>query len=90
MGRAILIRVEAKGYDRWQSQQSSHEEARQGYGITDGSFYRDRDNPQAAFVHVNDESVDRAKISLRSEAFRDAARLAGKVRLEVWISQIPG
>ncbi|HLB63536.1 MAG TPA: hypothetical protein VJJ46_01740 [Anaerolineales bacterium] len=82
--------MEAKGYDRWLSQHSSHEGARRAHGITDGPFYRDRDNPQAALVHRNVEGVDRAMKSLRSEAFRDAARLAVNVRLEVWSSQIPG
>ena len=88
MQQAIIIRVEPQDYDTWFEAHSSQEEARLDYGMTDGPFYRDANNPNIALVHLNVENLERAMEWFKSDAFQKANKRAGKVQREVWIGEL--
>ncbi len=90
MQQAIIIRVEPEDYDTWFEAHSSQEEARLDYGMTDGPFYRDANNPNIALVHLNVENLERAMEWFKSDAFQMANQRAGKVQREVWIGELRG
>jgi heme-degrading monooxygenase HmoA len=90
MPQAIMIRVHPEDYERWLREHTGQAEARRAFGITDGPFYRDANDPTAVLVHLNVEEKDRAMQWFRSDAFREAARRAGAVKREIWIAEQPG
>lgn len=87
MQQAILIRVEPEDFEVWRREHDGQREARLAYGISDGPVYQDECNPQTVWVHLNVENLDRAMDWFKSEAFREAAKRAGKVRREIWLAQ---
>ena len=87
MQQAIIIRVNPENYDVWYREHSGQEEARLAYGITDGPFYRDADDPNVALVHLNVEDLKRAMGWFKSDAFREASERAGQVSRELWIAE---
>lgn len=90
MQQAIIIRVESENFDVWRREHDGQREARLGYGISDGPFYRDEANANVALVHLNVENLERAMEWFKSDAFREAARRAGKVQREIWLAQKRG
>lgn len=88
MAKAIMIRVKAENYESWYREHSGQEQARLAYGITDGPFYRDSADPNAALVHLDVQELDQAMGWFKSEAFRSAAgRVIGSVQREMWIAE---
>ena len=87
MQQAIIIRVNPEDYDVWYREHSGQEEARLAYGITDGPFYRDADDPNVALVHLYVEDLPRAMGWFKSDPFRQATERAGKVSRELWIAE---
>ena len=88
MQQAIIIRVVPEDYDIWFEAHSSQEEARLAYGMTDGPFYRDANDPNIALVHLNIENLERAMEWFKSNAFQEANKRAGKVQREVWLGEL--
>ncbi len=90
MQQAIIIRVNPEDFDTWRKEHDGQQEARLAYGMTDGPFYRDEADPNAALVHLNIDDLDRAMEWFKSEAFQGAAQRAGTVKREIWIAQKRG
>ncbi len=90
MQQSIVIRVAPEDYDRWFQAHSSQEDARRPYGITDGPFYKDANDPNVALVVLNVENVDRAMGWFKSDAFKAANARAGGVERELWIAEKRG
>lgn len=88
MSTAIMIRVRAENYESWFREHSGQETARRDYGITDGPFYRDAQDPSSALVHLDVENLEKAMTWFKSDAFQAAAkRVVGAVQREIWIAQ---
>ena len=60
MTKAIMIRVEPENFEVWLGEHMAHTEARKGYGISDGPFYRDVSNEKAVLVHLETDNLPRA------------------------------
>ncbi len=90
MQQSIVIRVTPEDYDRWFAAHSSQEDARRPYGMTDGPFYRDANDPNAALVVLDDEDVDRAMGWFKSDAFKASNARAGRVEREQRVAERRG
>ncbi len=89
MTQAILIRVTPDDFTRWLDAHNSCEEARKGYGMTDGPVYRDNKDPNIVLVHLQVDDMKRAMEWFKSDTFKEASKRAGQVRREIWIAEQP-
>ena len=82
----MMARIEAEDFERWLRSHRSQADKRRSYGMTDGPIYRDLDDPNAAFVHIHVEDLDRAGQWFRTAEFTQATRQAGVIRREFYLA----
>jgi heme-degrading monooxygenase HmoA len=83
----MMARIETEDFDTWLRSHRSQARRRSAYGMTDGPIYRDVDNPNAAFVHIRVEDLNRASEWFRTEEFAEATRQAGVIRREFYLAE---
>jgi hypothetical protein len=75
MAEHIFIRVTAGdegAYQNWEEVHNSCLDARAGFGITDGPFYKDATDANSALVHLVVEDMDRAMGWFKAPRFAEA------------------
>ena len=88
MKQSILIRVVPENFTQWRTAHDECRQARLDYGMTDGPVYRDETNPEIVLVHLNAESLDKAREWFKDDRFKAAAVRAGNVTREIWMANI--
>lgn len=89
MAEAILVRVTPENYSARYEAHAATREARLEYGITDGPLYRDEADPNTVLIHLDVESLERAKGWFRDDRFKESTARADNVRRQAWFASTP-
>jgi hypothetical protein len=84
----MMARVEVEDFDTWLSNHLSQSGKRAGYGMKDGPIYRDIDDANAAFVHLDVQDLAKAREWFQTEEFARSTKKAGVVRREFFITEV--
>ncbi len=84
---ALMIRITPKEFEPWKEAHFGAEALRAEYGITEGPFYRDDDNPGTALVTLYVEDLDRAMGWFKSEEFKAVNERGGYPDREFWVAE---
>lgn len=84
---ALMIRITPKEFEPWKEAHFGSESLRAEYGITEGPFYRDDDNPGTALVTLYVEDLDRAMEWFKSEEFKGVNERGNYPDREFWVAE---